>query len=336
MSELRQVLDDGVQKHAEKHVGLAAAVVRANETVMTGRGVTSEHGAPPGPHTLFQIGSVTKVFTSLLLADLVVAGHVRLDQPVTEFLPDVEVPMLGRPITLRDLATHTSGLPRLPKHLVRNALRHRDNPYSQVTGEDLERALEQYHPRRPPGSRVRYSNFGAAVLGDALSRRMGRSYDELVADRICRRLDMPDTVVRSSLDQSGRHAQGHSRRGRPVPDWEMPAMPGMGALRSTTTDMITFLRAQLGPDSTPLADAVRMTQEPRAQLGRTTSVCLGWFRSPGDTSSGPMLWHNGGTGGTFSFVGFVPSDGTGVVVLANNARSVDGVGVDLLRRVSAL
>ena len=335
MSELRQVLDDGVQKHAGKHVGLAAAVVRGDKTVMTGRGVTSEHGAPPGPHTLFQIGSVTKVFTSLLLADLVVAGYVRLDQPVSDLLPDVEVPMLGRPITLRDLATHTSGLPRLPKHLVRNALRHRDNPYSHFTSGDLDRALQEHHPRRPPGGRVRYSNFGAAVLGDALSRRMGSTYDELVADRICTRLDMPDTVVRPSLDQSHRRAQGHSRHGRPVPDWDMPAMPGMGALRSTTSDLITFLRAQLEPDSTALADAVRMTQEPRAQLGRAMSVCLGWFRSPGDTSSGPMLWHNGGTGGTFSFVGFVPSDGIGVVVLANNARSVDGVGVDLLRQISA-
>lgn len=335
MVELRQTLDEVVKKYERKYVGLAAAAVHGDRTVMTGRGATARPGAPPDPHTVFQIGSITKVFTSLLLADLVLAGRVALDQPVADFFPEISIPSHGRPISLLDLATHTSGLPRVPRRVIRRSLRHLDNPYAHVTADDLETALRDVHLRREPGTKVHYSNFGAAALGQALGRALGKPYDALVVDRICEPLGMSETMVNLPPALETRRAQGHSRHGKPVPDWEMPALPGMGALHSTTTDMTTLLRAQLDPASTPLAETIRMTHVERAGKGRLVA-CLGWFRSPIGDRDLSMVWHNGGTGGTFSFAGFVPEWQSAVVVFANSGRPVDGVGVDLLRAIGNL
>jgi D-alanyl-D-alanine-carboxypeptidase/D-alanyl-D-alanine-endopeptidase len=230
------------------------------------------------------------------LADAVTRGELTLDDPLATILPGTPAYAIGAPITLGHLATHTSGLPRLPPGLLRRALRRRSDPYRDVTTEYLTQALAATRVRSEPGSKIRYSNFGAALLGEALSRHTGRPYAELVAERITGPLAMPDTAVDLSPEQMTRKATGHSRRGRAVPDWHLGAMPGAGALYSTIPDLLTLLRAHLQPDRSALPDALRLVQEPRVRRNRWLQVGLGWFLSPVRSSSLTALWHNGGTG----------------------------------------
>lgn len=326
-------LRDAVTGASPRFVGLAVAVVADGETVHACRGRADDKGRGVDEQTVFEIGSVTKVFTALLLAVMSESGEVALDEPLADLYPEFRLPVRGRPVTLLDLATHSAGLPRLPPGLLRQGLRHRDNPYALFSEGDVGRALESVRLRAAPGRRVRYSNFGAGLLGEALARRAMTSYDDLVRTRVCVPLGLADTVVRRSADQLARRAVGHDRRGRAVPDWDMDSLPGMGAMHSTTADLARFLTSQLDPGSTPLGDAIRLTQQPRLRAGRLGQQALGWMLSPLPRTERRMLWHNGGTGGSFSFVGLEGEAGAAVAAVTNTARPVDATAVSLLARL---
>ena len=316
-----------VGPRARRHVGAAIGVVVDGTTQVAGFGVTGPNGGTPDEATSFQIGSVTKVVTALLLADAVTRGEVALDEPLTTAFPTAASHRSGRPIRLVDLATHTSGLPRLPPGLLRQARRQRHDPYASFTVEQLEQALTQ-PPRRPPGGRPRYSNYGAGVLGEALARIAGDPYEQLVHDRIVVPLELRDTGIEVAGNATN-VAVGHTRRGKHTPDWRLPALAGAGGLRSSVRDLLVLLRAHLEPSSTPLEPAVRLVMEPRARISRPLEVGLGWHIL--DRKGGARWWwHNGGTGGFRSFVGFDPAAHRAVAVLANDPRSVDPLGKLLL------
>jgi serine-type D-Ala-D-Ala carboxypeptidase/endopeptidase len=318
---------DRVAGRARRHVGVAVGVVDGDRSEVAGFGVRGPAGGRPDAATSFQIGSVTKVFTALLLADAVTRGEVELEQPLTSAFPDAASHPSGAPIRLVDLATHTSGLPRLPPGMARQAIRERDDPYASFTLEQLERALRR-PPKRPPGGRPRYSNYGAGVLGEALSRLTSLPYEQLVQDRIVAPLGLRETRVGVD-DQDATAAVGHTRRGRVTADWRLPTLAGAGALRGSVRDLLVLLRAHLDPASTPLEAAVRLVVEPRSSISRPLAVGLGWHilqRKDG----GRWWWHNGGTGGFRSFVGFDPAARRAVAVLANDTRSVDRLGQLLL------
>jgi CubicO group peptidase (beta-lactamase class C family) len=156
-----------------------------------------------------------------------------------------------------------------------------------------------------------------------------------VRERICRPLGMPDTVVTLTGEQTARLATGHTRRGRPAAPFQLPALVGAGALRSTATDMLCLLRANLDPAQTPLAPQIECTQRPRLRAAKRVEVGLGWLiaRPPG--AAGPVLWHNGGTSGFRSFSAVAREAGTAVVVLSNTARSVDRLGLRLLKALAS-
>jgi serine-type D-Ala-D-Ala carboxypeptidase/endopeptidase len=217
-TEVARAVDRVLDKRARKHAGIVVGVRRDGETTVAARGrVADDRPQPPDERTIFEIGSITKVFTATLLADLAREGLVALDDPVQRHLPEgVVMPVRGRPITLADLASHTSGLPRLPKGLFRRALRERANPYASFTVEDLHAAISVTRPRRPPGRKVRYSNYGAGLLGHVLALRAGTSYEQLVAERITQPLGMTDTSITVSGEKLSRFAQGHSFRGREI------------------------------------------------------------------------------------------------------------------------
>jgi serine-type D-Ala-D-Ala carboxypeptidase/endopeptidase len=320
---LTEAVHAAMRPAARRGIGLAAGAFVGSQTVVHTTGQVSGD-------SLFQIGSVTKVFTALALADAVARGELTLDTPLAAVLPESPTSRTGVPITLEHLATHTSGLPRLPPGLLRRALRSRADPYRDVTTDFLLGALAATRLRSEPGTRIRYSNFGAALLGQALGRHADRPYGQLVAERLTGPLAMPDTAVDLQPDQVGRKADGHSRRGRVVPDWHLGAMPGAGALYSTVPDLLTLLCAHLLPDRTALPDALRLVQRPRVRRNRWLQVGLGWFLSPVRSSGHTALWHNGGTGGFASYVALVPAAQAGVVVLSDTARSVDRLGVGLL------
>jgi serine-type D-Ala-D-Ala carboxypeptidase/endopeptidase len=329
--EIELVLD----RRARKHVGIVAAVRRRGETIVVGRGrVADDRPQAPDERTIFEIGSITKVFTATLLADMAREGLVALDDPVQRHLPDgVVMPVRGRPITLADLATHTSGLPRLPKGILLRALRDGANPYASFTVDDLQAAIPVTKQRREPGRRIRYSNYGAGLLGHVLSLRAGKPYEQLVAERITTPLGMTDTSVAVPDDKLDRFAEGHSRRGKPVSNWDLPALPGAGALRSTVSDLLTFLDAQHGNAPPGLAETMRLTHEPRVSR-RALSVGLGWMILPVEGQPGPVLWHDGGTGGFRSVAGFVAESETSVVVLSSSSRPVDRIGLEILKSLA--
>ena len=327
--------EEVLEKNARKHVGVAVGVRTNGETRTLGRGrIADDRPIPPAADTIFEIGSITKVFTATLLADMTLEGLVSLDDPVQRYLPSgVELPVRGRRITLADLATHTSGLPGLPKGMLRLALKERHNPYVNFSVDDLHTAVANARLRRPPGKRIRYSNFGFGLLGHVLSLRAGQTYEQLVAERILAPLGMTDTAITVPHDKGGRFAQGHNRRGRAVSNWDLPTLAGAGALRSTVHDLLEFLALQLDRGESRLARAARMTHEPRMRK-RAFSVGLGWFIHRVQRGQPhKAIWHDGGTGGFRSVAGFVKEAGTAVVVLSNSSRAVDSIGLKVLREV---
>ena len=338
---LDQAVERIAARRGKRHVGLVVGAVTsagARSVAPVGR-VGAPDGPAPRADTLFEIGSVTKVFTALLLAEAVTRGELSLDTPLGDLLPAVDVPTRdGAAITVEHLATHTSGLPNNPLPFlaaVRAQWRARDgDPWEAIDRAALLTALGDSKLRRTPGgNRIAYSNLGAGVLGHALvAAAAARDFGELVRSRICDPLGMADTVLLPDRDQTQREAVGHRRRRRTTGHWQVAGLPGAGALRSTATDMLTFLHAQLCPEDIPLGPAIALTHPERRPGGRL-GIGLGWLRVP-MTGDHVVLWHNGGTGGFRAFAGFVPTAGVGVVALANDLRSVDRVGLELLTALS--
>ncbi|WP_159050795.1 serine hydrolase domain-containing protein [Streptomyces sp. IMTB 1903] len=337
--ELATLARQTADRLAEEHVGVVVAAVADGAVEIRGAGSTgTREGRTPGPDTLFEIGSVTKPFTALALARLASAGTAGLDEPLADLLPaGTAVPSRdGRQISLQHLATHTSGLPRLPRGTLRQALlgRTKADPYAHCTADSLLSGLARTRLGAVPGKRFRYSNLGAGLLGLALAHRAGTDYESLITREICAPLGMTDTVVTVDGARCGRCAQGHARRGRPVPPWHLADLAGAGALRSTASDLVAFVRAQLDGGPEGLAEAIRLSRTVERRTSPFAWVHLGWMAHRLHPRQGAHLqiWHNGGTGGFSSFVGFDPEKRLAVIALGNTSRRpVDGPAFDLLR-----
>jgi len=276
---------------------------------------------------VFEIGSITKVFTASVLSDMVARGEVKLDDPVANYLPRaVHMPVRGRPISLLDLATQVSGLPRLPDNL---APRDPSNPYADYSVRQLYEFLSRYQLPRDPGASYEYSNLGMGLLGHALALRARMSYEQLVARRLLTPLGMRETAITLTPPLRARLAPGHDEAGNVAPNWDLPTLAGAGALRSTASDMLAFLAANVDTSATPVGRALRQTHDPRqATDNPNLKVGLAWHIL--SRPSGNIVWHNGGTGGYRTFIGFDPVRRIGVVVLSNFNRSVDDLGYHLL------
>lgn len=330
-ADIRKILVERIDTQ-QQGVGIVVGVIDAQGRRVIAHG-SAEVGAqrPVNGDTIFEIGSATKVFTSLLLADAVQRGEVALDDPIAKYLPaEVKVPQrAGRQITLQDLATHTSALPRLPSNL---APANPANPYADYTVQQLYAFLSSYEPPRDIGSRYEYSNVGAGLLGHVLARRAGVDYETLVRTRITGPLGMTSTAIALTEPLKQRLAAGHNAQRARVPNWDLPALAGAGALRSTANDLLAFLAAQLGAATTPLtAPMASMLKTRHPTSSPALEIALAWHIIT--TPSGrEIVWHNGGTGGYRSFIGFDPRARTGVVVLSNMSTTagVDDIGRHLL------
>jgi serine-type D-Ala-D-Ala carboxypeptidase/endopeptidase len=329
-SEIRQMLVDRIDVQHQS-VGIVVGVIGAEgrRVVAYGR-LEKGDPRPLNGDTIFEIGSATKVFTSLLLADMVQRGEVALDDPVAKYLPaSAKMPERnGRSITLVDLATHTSGLPRMPTNFTPKDL---TNPYADYSVDQLYQFLSSYQLTRDIGSQYEYSNLGGGLLGHVLALRAGMSYEALVRSRICDPLGMSNTRITVKPEMKARLAVGHNPGLESVANWDLPTLAGAGALRSTANDMLTFLAANLGYTKSPLAPAMAAMLKVRRPTGQPgLEIALGWHVYT--TNGKEIVWHNGGTGGYRSFMGFDPKAGVGVVALSNTSTTVgvDDIGRHLL------
>lgn len=328
-SDVQALIDNRVNT-AKKAVGIVAGTVDATGVHIYSSGKTSAVGSAEKPDgsTLFEIGSITKVFTSLLLADMIERGEVRGDDPVSKYLPGgAEVPSRnGKQITLMNLSMQNSGLPRLPDNM---KPADPQNPYVDYDGAKLLAFLASYKLTRDPGEKYEYSNLAVGLLGFALAQRAHMSYEDLVRQRIFKPLHMDNSTISLSAESRKRLAQGHDAALKPVKNWDLDALAGAGAIRSSADDMLKFMAANVGLVDTPLKAAMERMRSVRAETGMPhIEIAMAWHifsEFPPD-----LYWHNGGTAGYRSFVGMDVAGKKAVVVLCNTSFDIDDIGRHVL------
>ncbi len=296
---------------------VAYAVVRDGKASTGGFGSAS-------PETVFQIGSVTKALTGLLLADLAERGELQLSDPAVKYLPGAAP---GGTATLLDLATHTAGLPSMPHGYTRYALLSPGDPYARYPAGRFLAAARRSLRSATGGQPYHYSNFGYGILGHLLGEAAGAALPALIEERVCGPLGLLDTRYDTTP------VQGYRQR-RKVPPWHPGALPGAHGLQSTAVDLAKLLTACLDPGSTPLGPAIDSALRPRVTVSAAREIGLGWNHDRRDGQR--VIWHNGMTGGFTAIVAFCPAKGTGAAAVANGGGDsrlpLDALVIDALFR----
>lgn len=307
---------------AGEYPAMVVAVVSDDQSHVYSFGKLA-NGEATNADTIFQIGSITKTFTGTLLAESVDQREIKLDTPVAKLLPAYKLPSReGKQITLGELATQFSGLPRLPGNL--DPAAEPKDPYAHYDAAKLKAFLAGYVLSRDPGSAYEYSNLGFGLLGDALAQRAGTSYAALLQAKILQVLGMSSTSATFSEPLASRWAMGHDESGKPAKPWHLGALAGAGAINSTGADMLRYLKANMEHAADTLSTAMRLAQKPRREVNENERIGLAWMTR--HDSDGDVVWHNGMTGGYASFMGFTADGRRGVVILTNVAQSVDDLG----------
>ncbi|MCD9031396.1 serine hydrolase [Luteimonas sp. Y-2-2-4F] len=309
---------------------VAAAVIDGDRVARAWRCADASGEGRIGPDTAFEIGSVSKTMTAILLADLIVQGRASLDDPLSDYLPQgAAVPAFaGQPILLRHVVTHTSGLPPLPSRM---GVPDPDDPYARLDAGALLASLGDVELDRAPGSRFQYSNFASMLLSWAVAQRSGLDFERLAKERLFAPLGMSGAYV-GSPPEGVRPAAGHLPTGRPTPPWRFATdLAGVGGVRATLDDMVRYAQAQLGTADAPIAAAVDLAQRP-VGTGASPPMAMNWVL---DTVAGRTVHaHAGGTGGFSSYLAFDRERGRAVVLLSDTALhslgGLDALGQHLL------
>ena len=305
---------------------IAIAIIDQNGIKYHNFGKTSETGKEVDEHTIYEIGSISKVFTGILLAQQVLDGDLSLDDNINDYLPaDVKVTVIGdQEITFGNLTDHTSGLPRMPYNFAPANL---NNPFADYTVDQMYEFISNYKPIRTVGSEYEYSNIAQGLLGHLLAENKNTSYENLMIQTIADPLGMYETKIEFDQRMKDNLALGHSN-GQVVENWDIPTLAGAGAIRSSTSDMAKFIAANLGFSESTVTAAMELSHEIQHDKAGEMSVAMGWHIKKGE--EGSVYWHNGGTGGYRTFVGFVKETGKGVVLLTNSSEGADDIGFYLL------
>jgi CubicO group peptidase (beta-lactamase class C family) len=301
------LLKPDLPRSLSREMGVVVGVVKHGDRRVLAYGTAR-------PNSIYQIGSISKTFTAVLLAQMVVEGKVSLDEPVRKLLPAGTVPKpAGLEITLLDLATHHSGLPRMPDNFSRNRVPDPAADFANYHAADLYAFVAEHGAGREANPPFEYSNLGFALLGEALSARAGALYPELIALRVTGPLGMRDTSVALSPERRQRLIQAYGIRHEPVRAWELDAFAPAGAINSTAGDMLTYLEAQLRADS----PALRLSHRLRSSIAPGTRIALAWFYDQRTGTYG----HGGAISGYRSYAFFNPQGGYAGVVLVNRSAS---------------
>ncbi|REE25605.1 CubicO group peptidase (beta-lactamase class C family) [Winogradskyella pacifica] len=328
-AELTTEIQDHIKARVDEgfNPSVALAYIEGENVTYFNYGNTEvKNGKPVDQNTVYEIGSISKVFTTIILADEILKGNINLSDPISKYLPKtVIVPQRkGKQITIKDLATHTSGLPRMPDNFEPADY---SNPFADYSTELLYQFLSSYELLRDIGVQYEYSNLGMGLLGHILELHTGKTYEELVKTRITVPLGMKNTGIVLSDAMKAKLALGHNEQLEVVNNWNLNVLAGAGAIRSTTSDMVKFIRANTSTNNTSLSKAMKLSHEIAfSDESESFNIALGWHFANNNT----ITWHNGGTGGYRAFTGFLNDFSKGVVVLTNSVSTVDAVGMKLL------
>ena len=329
--ELPTEVVETIEKRISNSVipSIAIALIDSTGTYYFNFGKTEDVGKKVNENTIYEIGSISKVFTGILLAQQILDSDLTLEDEINNLLHDgIVVPVIGdNEITLGTLTDHTSGLPGMPDNF---APANPNNPYADYTVKQMYEFISNYQPSREVGSEYEYSNLAQGLLGHLLSKNKNISYEKLMIETIADPLGMTDTRIEFSERMKNNLAHGHSG-GQVVENWDIPTLAGAGAIRSSTLDMAKFISANLGYVNSPITDAMYLSHKIRhdkAGSNGDMSVAMGWHIRKEEGLD--VYWHNGGTGGYRSFTGFVKETGKGVVILTNSSQNSDDIGFKLL------
>lgn len=301
-----------------KAPGLFVGIVQGDKVYVKGYGLTDkDNGAAPDSNTIFEIGSISKVFTTEIVQRLTEEGQMNWDDNIAKYMPQQEHLPKNDSTTLRHLASHTSGYPRLPEMWFGKLEENECDPYSVLTMNDLYTYLSTNTDKKAPSpDNYEYSNLGAGILGHIAEWKTGKTYETLLQEYICNPLGMNNTSLQ--VKDSTRFATGYDEKGKKTCHWAFPILYSAGAIRSTGADMLRFLKANMGYNGA-LSTSFKKTHEDVTDM-MGGSVGLGWHI---DKAGGIMhkmeriVWHNGGTGGFRSHIAFVPGTNKGMILLAN-------------------
>ena len=325
-------IDELVQPYLDQKlaVGFTIGIIKSGETAVFGYGKRSQSDSRTlDGDTIFEIGSVSKVFTGLLLADAVIQNQVTLDYPAQDILGKRATLRVvnDQPILLRHLSTHMSGLPRLPFGFTPIDS---DDPYKDYSPELLYQSLKKGKSLVAPGVKHGYSNFAVGLLGHLLSIENDCSYAELLKRRITDPLGMADTVIELSDEQKKRFIQGHMEGGKEAGPWDLNVLVGAGGIRSSTNDMLKFIDANLHPPEDDVGWMIELAwKEHQPSIDGSFAMGLGWMIA----KDGETRWHNGQTGGYYSFIYASRKLDAGVVFLSNTSEGEFGVLAESIMRL---
>jgi CubicO group peptidase (beta-lactamase class C family) len=333
-AELQRIVDDRVIAYRNS-VGLIVGVVEpaGRRIFVRGPAQVGNDDQVDGD-TVYEIGGISKVFTALLMTEMARHGEVSLNDPVAKYLPaDTKMPMHGgKPMTLLDLATHTSGMPRMPSNVAPADL---NNPNADMNAEQLLKSVAAYELTRDPGSGYEYSNAGFDLLALALAAAGHTDYETLLRARILGPLRMTSTHIALSAEEKDHQSSGYDMHLSPVPRAPIPTLRGAEGMRSTANDLLNFLAANIGLTNSPLAPAMAdMLKIQRPTQYDELKVAMGWHVAK--LHDLDIVWENGRAEGYRAFIGFVPTLRTGVVVLSNAANTIDDIGVHILDKDTPL
>ena len=311
-------------------VGLSIGILKNNQITYYNYGETERgNGMLPTGSTLFEIGSITKTFTSTLLALYVNEGKIKLSDPITKYLPDsVAANTALHTITLEELSNHTSGLPSLPPDFfahVTDTL----NPYKDYDKKLLFAYLKTCTLNSKPGEKYVYSNMAVGLLGDILEHISGKTYEQLITENITQPLQMSSTVQHITPLLKPRFVSVYNEDGKQTQAWDFSALAPCGSLKSTVSNLLVYAKANMVKSNTKLSKAFELTHQ--VTFDKDIKVGLAWHIIKVDGVE--YYFHNGGTYGSSSFLAFNAEKNIAVVILSNCGESVDEVGTGILRKL---
>lgn len=327
-----------IEKHGQefpKYTELAIAIIDGDKVTYHGF-IKKEKGFEPktNEQAIFEIGSITKVFTSTILADQVIKGKIKLNELIKKSL---DFKLKGNPkITFQSLANHSSGLPSLPDNIFPIMVNNPDNPYKGYTANKLkEYCTKQLDLKKAVGEQYDYSNLGAGLLGYALSQKNNKSYEELLQEIVFKPLKMKQTTTDRSLVKE-QLVKGLDPSGSVTSNWDLDVLAPAGNVLSSVSDLSKFIIANFDANNKVFALQQTKTNHVRGNM----DIALGWHII-NNADEVKCHWHNGGTGGYTSSMTINVKDKMGVVILSNVSAfhpkmgNIDALGFELMKELNS-